>query len=160
MVYNIRFIHLRLAVVFGSLTRHHEPHHINSSSYRVSAPMMRLKYLITLCYCGPMRILLAALALALATASHAQLQRMLPKNGKLGLAYGQQHQFPMVQINREVLRLAPGGVIVDRNNRFIVHGALPPEAPVLYVVDNRGQISRIILLSPEELTRLQQAGIR
>ena len=123
---------------------------------------MRLKYLITLCYRGPMRILLPVLALAfaLATASHAQLQRLLPKNGKLGLAYGQQYQYPMVKINTEVLRLAPGGVIVDQNNRYIVHGALPAQAAVLYVVDSVGQISRIVLLTPEELTRLQQAGIR
>lgn len=125
--------------------------------------MMRLKYLITLCYCGPMRIGLAAvlvLAFALATTGHAQLQRLLPANGKLGQAYGQQHPYPLVQINRDVLRLAPGGVIVDQNNRFIVHGALPAQAAVLYVVDSVGQISRIILLTPDELTRLQQAGIR
>mgnify|MGYP001560703698 FL=1 len=100
------------------------------------------------------------LALAMVTASHAQLPRPLPDNGKLGQAYGQQHQYPLVQINKEVLRLAPGGVIVDQNNRFIVHGALPAQAAVLYVVDNRGEISRIILLTPEELTRLEQAGKR
>lgn len=124
--------------------------------------MMRLKYLITLCYCGPMRILLPALALAfaLATTSHAQLQRLLPANGKLGQAYGQHHQYPLVQINKNVLRLAPGGVIVDQNNRFIVHGALPAQAVALYVVDNRGEISRIILLTPEEQARLEQAGKR
>ena len=105
--------------------------------------MMRLKYMITLCYCGPMRILLPALALAfaLATTSHAQLQRLLPANGKLGQAYGQQHQYPLVQINKDVLRLAPGGVIVDQNNRF-------------------SEISRIILLTPEEQARLEQAGKR
>ena len=124
--------------------------------------MMRLKHLITLCYCGPMRILLPALALALAltTTSHAQLQRLLPSNGKLGQAYGQQHPYPLVQINKDVLRLAPGGVIVDQNNRFIVHGALPAQAAVLYVVDSVGQISRIILLTPEEQARLEQAGKR
>jgi len=125
--------------------------------------MMRLKYLIMLCYCGPMRIGLAAvmvLAFALATTSHAQLQRLLPANGKLAQAYGQQQQYPMVQIDREVLRLAPGGVIVDQNNRFILHGALPAQAAILYVIDNRGEISRIIILTPEELARLEQAGMR
>ena len=124
--------------------------------------MMRLKYLITLCYRDSMRMVLPALALAfaLATTSHAQLQRLLPTNGKLGQAYGQKHQYPLVQINKDVLRLAPGGVIVDQNNRFIVHGALPAQAAVLYVVDNRGEISRIILLTPEEQARLEQAGKR
>jgi len=108
-----------------------------------------------------MRIVLPVLALAfaLATTSHAQLQRLLPANGKLGQAYGQQ-QYPLVQINKDVLRLAPGGVILDQNNRFIVHGALPAQAAVLYVVDNRGEISRIILLTPEEQARLEQAGTR
>ena len=108
-----------------------------------------------------MRILLPALALvfALATTSHAQLQRLLPANGKLGQAYGQQ-QHPMVRIDREVLRLAPGGVIVDQNNRFIVHGALPAQAVVLYVIDNRSEISRIVPLTPEEQARLEQAGKR
>jgi hypothetical protein len=109
-----------------------------------------------------MRTILAAFAFALAltTSSHAQLQRLLPAGGKLGQAFGQQHQYPMVQINREVLRLAPGGVILDQNNRFIVHGALPARADVLYVLDNRGDISRIVILTPQELARLQQSAQR
>lgn len=90
----------------------------------------------------------------------AQVQRLLPANGKLGQLVGQQHQYPLVQINREVLRVAPGGVIVDENNRFIVHGALPANADVLYVLDSRGQVSRIILLTPNELARIEQAGKR
>lgn len=123
---------------------------------------MRLKYLITLCYCGPMRTLLAGLALAftLATPSAAQVQRLLPAGGKLGEVFGQQHQYPLVQINRDVLRLAPGGVIVDQNNRFIVHGALPAQAAVLYVLDNRGEIARIVILTPRERARLEQTGQR
>jgi hypothetical protein len=109
-----------------------------------------------------MRIWLTALTLAFAFAAtgHAQLQRLLPANGKLGRAYGQQQPYPLVQIDRKALRLAPGGVIVDQNNRFILHGALPAEAAVLYVLDNGGDISRIIILTPDELTRLQQAGNR
>ena len=109
-----------------------------------------------------MRIWLSAVVLALAFAAtgHAQLQRLLPANGKLGQAYGQQQPYPMVQIDRKALRLAPGGVIIDQNNRFILHGALPAEAAVLYVVDSSGDISRLILLTPDELTRLQQAGYR
>ena len=107
-----------------------------------------------------MRIVLGALALLIATSSLAQVQRLLPANAKLGEVSGQRHPYPMVQINREVLRLAPGGVIVDQNNRFIVHGALPTQAQVLYVVDNRGDISRIIILTPDELTRLERAGKR
>lgn len=89
----------------------------------------------------------------------AQVQRLLPPNGKLGTLIGQQ-QYPLVQINREVLRFAPGGVIVDESNRFIVHGALPASAEILYLLDGRGEVSRIILLTPTERARLEQAGKR
>lgn len=123
---------------------------------------MRLKYLITLCYCEPMRILIAGLALSftLAAPGHAQVQRLLPANGQLGELSGQQHPYPLVQINRETLRLAPGGLIYDQNNRTILHGYLPSDAQVLYVLDSRGEVSRIVILTPEELARLQQAGQR
>lgn len=89
-----------------------------------------------------------------------QVQRLLPANGKLGQLVGQQHQYPLVQIDRKVLRVAPGGAIVDQNNRFIVHGALPASAHVLYVLDNRGDVSRIIMLTPAESARLEQAKKR
>jgi len=59
-----------------------------------------------------------------------------------------------------VLRLAPGGLIYDRDNRTIVHGALPPEATILYNLDRAGDVSRIIILRPEEELALQQAGKR
>jgi hypothetical protein len=95
----------------------------------------------------------------LAAPAAAQLQRLLPANGKLGELAGQQ-QFPLVQIDRKLLRLAPGGVIVDQNNRFILHNHLPDQAYVLYVLDNRGDLTRIVLLRPDELARLQQAGKR
>ena len=123
---------------------------------------MRLKYLITLCYCEAMRILIAGLALsfALAAPGHAQVQRLLPANGQRGELAGQQQAYPLVQINRKVLRLAPGGLIYDENNRTILHSYLPPNAAVLYVLDPRGEISRIIILTPEELARLEQAGHR
>lgn len=105
-----------------------------------------------------MRTLIAGLALsfALAAPGHAQLQRLLPANGKLGELSGQQHSYPLVQINRKVLRLAPGALIYDQNNRTILHGYLPDYAVVLYVLDLRGEVSRIIILTPEELARLEQ----
>jgi len=129
---------------------------------RQIGPKTRLKYLITLCYRGSMRTLIAALALGfmLTAPSFAQLQRLLPTNGKLGHLVAQQQQLPLIEIDRKPLRLAPGGVIVDQNNRFIVHGALPASADVLYVLDSRGDISRIVLLTPAELARLQQVGKR
>jgi hypothetical protein len=90
----------------------------------------------------------------------AQVQRQLPTNGKLGELVGQQHQHPVVQIDRKLLRLAPGGVIVDQNNRFILQVYLPARADVLYVVDSQGEVSRIVILTPQELAQLQRSGAR
>ncbi len=106
-----------------------------------------------------MRTFLGGLVLtfALTLPSHAQLTRVLPANGKLGVT-GTQRSLPAVQINQQVLRLAPGGRITDRNNRSIVHAHLPAQATVLYTLDNRGDISRIFILTPEEVVRIQQAG--
>ena len=101
-----------------------------------------------------------ALAAALHASAYAQLPRNLPRDGKVGVLIGQQQVFPMVQIDQQVLRLAPGGLIYDQQNRTIVHGALPPEAAVLYTVDQAGSVSRIIVLRPEEELALQQAGQR
>lgn len=95
------------------------------------------------------------LAAAIASASHAQVGRLLPANGKLGDLVGQQHPFPLVQINNKVVRLAPGALIYDRENRTILHNQVPPSAPVLFVEDRGGQIVRIYLLRPDELARLK-----
>ena len=98
-----------------------------------------------------------ALALLLVTASHAQTFRQLPANGKLGqLTGGQQQPYPLVTINDQVVRLAPGGRIYDENNRLIVHGALPPSAPVVFVADSNGDVSRIFVLRADELAQIQQ----
>ena len=97
-----------------------------------------------------------ALAAMFASASHAQLPRQLPANGKLGELIGPQ-PFPLVQINSKTLRLAPGGRIFNQDNRTIVHGDLPGQAPVYYVEDMNGDVSRIYVLRPEELDSLQRA---
>jgi hypothetical protein len=94
------------------------------------------------------------LMLMLASTAHAQLMRALPANGKLGVT-GESMVLPSVRIGNQVLRLAPGGVILDQNNRTIVHAHLPQQATVLYTQDNLGQISRIVVLTPEELARIQ-----
>ena len=97
-----------------------------------------------------------AAALAFAAASQAQLQRFLPTDGHYGELNGQQQQpLPLVQIDKKVLRLAPGGRIVDQQNRMIVHGSLPDAAPVLYVLDMNGDIGRLYLLLPAEVERVK-----
>ena len=106
------------------------------------------------------RVTIFALGLALAVPAYAQMSRALPANGKLGELAGQLHPLPLVQIDKALIRLAPGGRIIDQNNRSIVHGSLPTNAQVLYVLDPNGEISRIVILTPEELARIQQAGRR
>ena len=98
-----------------------------------------------------------ALATACVAASHAQMPRQLPADGKLGELVGGQHPLPLVQINNQVVRLAPGGRIYDQHNRTIPHSHLPQYAVVLFVHDMNGDISRIYILRPEELEQLQGA---
>jgi hypothetical protein len=83
------------------------------------------------------------------------MPRQLPANGKLGELVGQQHPLPLVQINDQVVRLAPGGRIYDQHNRTIPHSHLPQQAAVLFVQDMNGDVSRIYILRPEELAQLQ-----
>jgi hypothetical protein len=97
-----------------------------------------------------------ALAAAVVTASHAQVFRQLPANGKLGELTGQQQPFPLLQIDSNVLRLAPGGRIYDVNNRIILHGTLPPNATVLFVLDMNGDVSRVYILREDELEQIRQ----
>ena len=101
-----------------------------------------------------------ALALVYATAGYAQLQRLLPAEGKLGELVGQQHPLPLLQIDDQVRRLAPGARIFDQDNRTIVHGALPERASVLFVEDTAGDVARVYILLPTELERLQSSGGR
>jgi hypothetical protein len=96
------------------------------------------------------------LATLVATAGHAQIFRQLPANGRLGVLTGQQQPFPLLQIDDQVVRLAPGGRIFDESNRIIVHGSLPPSATVLFVVDMNGDISRVYILRADELEQIRQ----
>jgi hypothetical protein len=101
-----------------------------------------------------------ALILAFAATSYAQPQRLLPADGKLGYLTSQQNPFPLLQIDGQVLRLAPGGRIFDRHNRTIVHGFLPGNAAVLFVQDSNGEVALLYILSPGELEQLQRPSGR
>lgn len=96
-----------------------------------------------------------ALAAACVSTSHAQFNRQLPADGKVGELVGQQQPFPLLQIDKKVLRLAPGGRIYDRDNRVILHTYLPEKAPVLFVVDMNGDVARAYILRPEEWEQLK-----
>jgi len=99
-----------------------------------------------------------AAALAFAAASQAQLARFLPPEGQYGELNGQRQQpLPLVQIDKKILRLAPGGRIYDEHNRLIVHGSLPDAASVLFVQDMNGDIARLWILLPAEIERVKPA---
>ena len=90
----------------------------------------------------------AAILLAVSVA-HAQL-RTLPANAKRATVGQQQYPLPYINLGGVAVKLAPGGVIYDQNNRSIVHGALPPGADVAFVIDMNGDIGRIYILTPQE----------
>jgi hypothetical protein len=89
-------------------------------------------------------------------AAPAWAQRVLPADAKRGTA-GEHQMFPMVQIGKDVLRLAPGGIIVNSNNLTITQGQLLPGSEVLYQLDRNGEVPRIVILTPDEQARLDSA---
>lgn len=99
-----------------------------------------------------MRKLMLLLAFLVFTAP-AWAQRALPADGKRGTT-GERQMFPMVQIGKEALRLAPGGIIINSNNLSITQGQLLPGSEVLYQLDRNGEVLRIVILTPDEQARL------
>ena len=100
-------------------------------------------------------LLLIVASLLLAGTSYAQM-RTLPANVKRATVGSQPYALPYVELNSKLVRLAPGGVIYDLNNRTIVHGALPPGADVAFTTDMHGDIARIYILTPHEQAQLDQ----
>jgi hypothetical protein len=95
--------------------------------------------------------LLVALA---AISAHAA--RPLPPDGNIGDFKAL--DYPMVQIGREALRLAPGARVFSEGNRIVMHNQLPAEAKVMYQADISGLILSVWLLSEEEIDELKKAG--
>ncbi len=95
-------------------------------------------------------LLLLILCAAWATSATIQAQliqnRFLPAHGERG-RLGEAQALPLVKIGSRTLRLAPGGVIFDQNNRTIIHAHLPAGAEILYTRD-------------QERERLARAGKR
>ena len=92
-------------------------------------------------------------------AAFAQVVRALPPQGERG-TLGESQPLPFVKVGSRVLRLAPGGLIFDRDNRMIVHAHLPATADILYTKDQAGDIQRIYILTEQEKVRLDQARKR
>ena len=111
--------------------------------YRVQIHLFQLPELISKRLAVPI-----AGFLMLATFAHAQI-RTLPAEAKRATV-GQPLELPYVNLNGKQVRLAPGGIIIDQNNRTIVHNALPPGAAVVFTTDINGDIGRIYLMTPQE----------
>lgn len=99
-------------------------------------------------------LLLVAGWLLSAGNGYAQL-RTLPANAKRATV-GQPQMLPYVALGGKVVRLAPGGVIYDQNNRTIVQGALPADADVAFTTDMNGDVARIYVLTPQEQAQFNQ----
>ena len=89
-------------------------------------------------------------------AQSSSAQRILPPAAKRGVT-GDARPLPIVVINGEAVKLAPGGLIFDDYNRTILHQSLPANADVLFQLDMNGDVQRIYILTPEERARLDQA---
>ena len=100
-------------------------------------------------------LFVAAFAVSVfASGAFAQF-RTIPPSAKLARV-GNVYPLPLVQLDGNVLKLAPGGVIYDDNNRSILHDALPAGARVAYTLDMNGDIARIYILSAQELAQLEK----
>lgn len=103
-----------------------------------------------------LKLFMVVAALLAVQTSHAQMQRMLPANGKRGMT-GEQRPLPVVMINGQAAKLAPGGIIFDTNNRTVLHQQLPADTDVWFQLNMTGDIQRIYILTPDERARLDQA---
>jgi hypothetical protein len=104
-------------------------------------------------------LLLLSFCFAVAAAAHAQGIRSLPPKGDRG-TLGANQPLPQVQIGSNVLRLAPGAIIYDQNNRTVVHSQLPTDVDVFYTKDQNGDVQRMYILTDQEKARLDQSRTR
>ncbi len=95
-------------------------------------------------------------ALLVGAASIAQAQdqamRRFPQNALRGvITFGEP---PLVQLNNELTRLAPGARIRGTNNLLLLSGTLAGlKTAVNYTLDNTGQLEDVWLLRDEETAR-------
>ena len=108
-----------------------------------------------------MRVRLAKIALAFSASALAfslsfsalaqQPLRTIPAEAKRARIEHVQSMDVLVDGRRS--RLAPGVLIRDASNRFVLPAELPAGATVGYLTNLEGQIDRIWILTPEEAAR-------
>ena len=89
----------------------------------------------------------------LAGATQAFAERTFPLQAKRSDL--QAYQYPSLKIGDKVYKLSPGSRIFNQRNLIIMLASLQVKtAPVMYILDINGQVSRVWLLTGEEAARL------
>lgn len=101
-------------------------------------------------------LLAVCLAVCLAVAAslvhapvHAQSLRPLPASARL--ADFEMRQYPEILLNGELARMSAGAQIRDAQNRIVMPAGIRGTHPVLYERDPSGQVSRIWILTADEV---------
>ena len=90
-----------------------------------------------------------AAMLALVCATQACAERHFPEQAKRGDMKA--YVYPSMKIGDKVYRLAAGSRIVNQQNLIIMPASLQIQAaPVMYILDTSGNLSRIWLLTDDE----------
>ena len=100
-------------------------------------------------------LMLVTACAGVAGSAFAQL-RTLPQNAKFARV-GDPQPLPFVQLDGNIVKLAPGGIIIDENNRSILQGALPSGVRVAYILDMGGDIGRIYILTAQEQAQVDSS---
>jgi hypothetical protein len=101
------------------------------------------------------KIQLACLAaiLVLAGATQGFAERTFPERAQRGELKA--YAYPSMKIGDRVYRLSPGSRIFNQQNLIIMPASLQVQsAPVMYMLDMSGDLSRIWLLTGDEAARL------
>lgn len=93
-----------------------------------------------------LRALLVCLCL-FAAGAHAQL-RNIPEQAKDGAISHLQDM--IVAIDGVAVRLAPGVLIRDQDNRLLLPTAIPAGAQIKYLLDAEGLVRQVWILTPDE----------
>ena len=98
-------------------------------------------------------IFLLASMLTLVCATQAGAERVFPEKAKRGDMKA--YEYPSMKIDDNIYRLSPGSRIFNQQNLIIMPASLQVQtAPVMYMLDMSGDLSRVWLLTGEEAARL------
>jgi hypothetical protein len=93
-----------------------------------------------------------AAILVLAGAAQAFAERNFPEQAMRGELKA--YEYPLMKIGDNVYRLSPGSRIFNQQNLIIMPASLQVQtAPVMYMLDMSGDLSRVWLLTGDEAAR-------